>query len=182
MSTERSRARFPRILRLAEKLRSFKYRHSYVGAHIRQFLARQMREMRGDISQAEFGAKIGKPQNVISRLEDPAYGKWTLSTLLEIAEKLDKALVVRFVDFPTFLKATDDQSDFAAAPPSYDQATVDEFAWSIAQQQTVAIGKGIYLPPLGADFVVMNPQKYSDIPIFAGEAETRATEATVRIH
>lgn len=136
MEKKRQHVHSPRILRLAEKLRNPRYRHTYVAAHIRQFLARQMREMRGAQSQGEFGDKIGKAQNVVSRLEDPTYGKWTLSTLLEIAEKLDRALVVRFVDYPTFLGFTDDQSETAAAPEAYEQKSVEEFAWQQSMKQS----------------------------------------------
>jgi hypothetical protein len=138
MGNARGHSLSPRILRLAEKLRSSKYRHSYVGAHVRQFLARQMRGMRGDQSQAIFGEKIEKAQNVVSRFEDPSYGKWTLSSLLEIATKLDRALIVRFVDYQTFLQFTDDQSEIAAAPAAYDSETVENAAWMMAQQQSLA--------------------------------------------
>jgi len=119
-----------RLLRLAQKLRKKKYRHSYVSAHVRQFLARQMRALRGDDSQEEFGKRIGKAQNVVSRLEDPSRASPNISTLLEIAAKTDRALIVRFVDFQTFLQFTDDQSETAAAPPPYKEFEVDEFAWN----------------------------------------------------
>jgi len=94
-----------------------------------------MRELRGSLSQADFGQKIGKAQNVVSRLEDPTYGKATLSTLLEIAAKLDRALIVRFVDFKTFLKFTEDQSDSSAAPEGYQEFDVSEFAWKEALKE-----------------------------------------------
>jgi hypothetical protein len=127
----------PRILRLAQKLKNAAYRKAYLGSHIRQFLARQIREMRGEMSQKDFGDKIGKPQNVVSRLEDASYGKWTLSTLLEIANKLDRALIVRFVDYSTFLNFTDDQSDAAANPEPYDYIKTTSFAWDVAHDQLV---------------------------------------------
>jgi len=43
-------------------------------------------------------------QNNISRLENPDYGKFTLSSLKRIAEALDVALVVRFVPFSQYVK------------------------------------------------------------------------------
>jgi transcriptional regulator with XRE-family HTH domain len=90
-----------------------------VAHHLKAFLADQIRGLRGDMSQAEFGRLIGKPQSVVSRLEDEAYGKVTLQTLLDIAEKLDIALVVRFADHATFLDATRDFSDNAVAPRAF---------------------------------------------------------------
>jgi hypothetical protein len=65
---------------------------------------------------------------VSQRLENPNYGQWTLQTLFDIAQKLDKAVVVRFVDFPTFLKITGDFSDIAMNPMSYDQQAIDNLA------------------------------------------------------
>jgi hypothetical protein len=115
-----------RTRRLADKMRGRKdYRDSYVSSHTRQFLARQMREFRGDRSQTEFGLHIEKQQTVVSRLEDPNYGKWTLQTLFEVATKLDVAVFVRFVDFPTFMRLSKDMSDEAKKPAPYDQDAMD---------------------------------------------------------
>ncbi len=117
-------ANSPRSARLAAKMGDKPYRHSYVASHTRQFLARQMRELRGEQSQSEFGTTIDRQQTVVSRMEDPNYGKWTLQTLFDVAEKLDVALFVRFVDFPTFLNLTEDISDRSARPEPYRQEAV----------------------------------------------------------
>lgn len=121
MAAEPRRADSHRTANLIEKFQNRKYRHSYVAAHTRRFLARQMRKFRGEKSQTEFGEAIDKQQTVVSRLEDPAYGKMTLQTLLDVAEKLDVALFVRFVDHYTFVKLTDDLSDEAAVPQPFDK-------------------------------------------------------------
>ncbi len=115
----------PRSVRLAEKMRSKAYRDAYVASHTRQFLARQMRAFRGERSQMQFGDIIGKRQTVVSRLEDPNYGKWTLQTLFDVARKLDVAVLVRFVDFPTFIELTNDMSEKAARPQTYDQSDIE---------------------------------------------------------
>ncbi len=122
-----------RLLRLAEKFRKKAYRDRYVEAHSKQFLARQIRELRGQQSQAEFGDVIGKAQTIVSRLENPYYGKWNLSTLFDVAAKLNRAVIVRIVDFPTFLRLTEDLSDEAAAPLSYDDNDVSAAAWSLTE-------------------------------------------------
>ena len=116
-----------RDFRLLGKMADEKYRHSYIGSHNRQILAKQMRLFRGDATQSEFGAKLGKPQTIVSRLENPNYPGWSLSTIFEVAQKLDVAVFVRFVDFPTFLTYTRDMSDSALRPRSYDQQTLNDF-------------------------------------------------------
>src|SRR2546429_9880473 len=104
MDEGRQLADSPRLRSLIKKFRDRAYRDSYVASHTRRFLARQMRKFRGEKSQSEFGELIDKRQTVVSRLEDPKYGKWTLQTLFDIAAKLNVAVIVRFVDIPTFLR------------------------------------------------------------------------------
>jgi hypothetical protein len=126
MAAERHPADSHRIPSLVEKFRNRRYRHSYVASHTRRFLARQMRKFRGEKSQSEFGHLIDKQQTVVSRLEDSAYGKWTLQTLFDVAEKLDLAVIVRFVDHATFLRFTENMTDQATVPSAYNQDALDE--------------------------------------------------------
>ena len=103
---------------LAKKFASKEYRDSFVAAHARQFVARQIRGLRGDLSQEEFAATLAMPQSSISRLENPAKGMH-LQTLFEVAAKLDRAVFVRIVDFDTFIQLSGDQGDAAICPPAY---------------------------------------------------------------
>jgi len=120
-----------RLVRLAEKMHDKEYRDGYVAAHTRQVLAKQMREFRGDKSQTDFADEIDKRQTIVSRLENPNYSGWSLNTLFEIASKLNVAVFVRFVDFPTFLKYSGDQSEAALHPAPYDGQQVDDFMSSL---------------------------------------------------
>jgi hypothetical protein len=127
--------RVSRNERLAKRLRNKAYRDSYLGSRIRQFLAHQMRSFRGERSQAEFGRIIGQSQSVISeRLESPAYGKWNLQTLLDIAAKLDVALIVQFVDWPTFVKFTHEITDETVRPTAFAERQLKEFLEPVAQR------------------------------------------------
>lgn len=128
MDSERSLAGFRRLLSLAQEFRDKRYRDGYVAAHARSVLSRQMRNFRGKLSQMEFAEKLGKQKTVVARLENPAYGGWSIRTMLEIARKLDVAVFVRFVDFPTFLQYTGDLSGGAVHPASYDEEAIDELA------------------------------------------------------
>jgi hypothetical protein len=122
MEKERHFADSPRLRSLIEKFRDKSYRDSYIASHTRRFLARQMRKFRGEKSQTDFGDLIDKRQTVVSRLEDPNYGKWTLQTLFDVAEKLNVAVLVRFVDVSTFLRLSEDMSEDASQPQPYDEA------------------------------------------------------------
>lgn len=128
MAEERPFARSPRIVKLVEKFWNKRFRDSYVSASNRRFLAQQIRALRGDMSQEEFGKLLGKPQSVVSRLEDPNYGKLTQQTIHEVAAKLDRAVITRIVDFPTFLRFTEDMSENAMCPAGYDEEALDRFA------------------------------------------------------
>jgi transcriptional regulator with XRE-family HTH domain len=110
---------------IAAHLRHPQVRHGYMGRQLKAFLAQQIRSLRGEYSQKEFGGIIGKPQSVVSRLEKQADRHISIQTLIDIAGRLDIAVIVRFVDYPTFLRYTDDYSESAIAPARYSQANID---------------------------------------------------------
>jgi hypothetical protein len=106
-----------------------------------------MRNFRGDLSQAEFGAVIGKRQTVVSRLESPAYGSWTLRTMLEIARKKNVAVFCRFVDFPTFLKYSGDLSESALAPAQYENKDLVELIQETDRHQNEDALRALFSEP-----------------------------------
>lgn len=97
------------------------YREAFVAENISTGIAFQIRALRKkeDWSQGDLGLKAGKPQNVISRLENPDYGKFTLNTLLALAAAFDVALMVRFVPFSTLRFSLNNVSESALAVASY---------------------------------------------------------------
>jgi hypothetical protein len=128
MDDEPGLASSRRITRLAEKFRDKRYRDGYVAAHTRGVLARQMRNFRGDLSQAEFAEQIDKQKTMVARLENPGYAGWSIRTMLEIARKRDVAILARFVDFTAFLQYTGDLTGEALQPKPYDQQDIDRLA------------------------------------------------------
>ena len=109
--------------RLRKKLANKEYRDAYVGEHVRLWIAHQIKALRGDPkrdwNQGELARRMGKPQSVVSRLEDPSYGKMTVNTLLEVAAAFDVALEVKFVDYPRFLRSTTNLTNDAMAVASF---------------------------------------------------------------
>jgi transcriptional regulator with XRE-family HTH domain len=76
-------------------------RAKFVESHLNKGLAFQIRAMRDleELSQEELSRRVRMTQNAISRLENPKYGRATISTLKRLAAALDVALIVRFVPF-----------------------------------------------------------------------------------
>lgn len=93
---------------IVRKFRDKGYRDAFIGEYIYSRLPlkiRALREARG-LSQKELGDKIGVAQTWVSKLEDPNYGKLTLSTLLRLASALDVGIEVDFVPFSKVLDET----------------------------------------------------------------------------
>ena len=170
-----------RLSSLAKKLRNKRYRDGYLSSHTRMFLANQLVSLQGEMSQKEFGELLGKAQPIISRLQNPDYGKYTLQTLLDIASKLNIALIVRFVDFPTFINFTSDFSDEALRPTQFDSRQLDALAAppSSIQVQQFFVGK---MGTIGGNYQVASlasPTKMVPGLTPAGIGSSRALEEGV---
>ena len=113
--------------RLIAKLRNRGYRTAYLAEHVRTGIAFQIRALREKTgwTQTQLGTAAGKPQNVISRLEDPDYGRVTLQTLLQLADTFDVALIVRFVPYSRFLTEFQDVSELELLATPFDEDVID---------------------------------------------------------
>ena len=107
--------------KLWERLQKKIYRQAYLSEHVRRGIAYQIRALRDQRGwkQGKFAEEMGKPQSVVSRLEDPDYGKVTVQTLLEIANVFDVALQIRFVPFSTFIRNSRDVSPSSMRVPEF---------------------------------------------------------------
>ncbi|MFZ2162504.1 MAG: helix-turn-helix transcriptional regulator [Sideroxyarcus sp.] len=106
-----------------KRLKSKGFRDAYVKATIEQGIAYQIRALRTQrgLSQKELALKLGKTQqSAIARLEDPSYGKFSLSTLEELSAAFDVALLVKFVPYSRLLEETDDLSPAAISAESFE--------------------------------------------------------------
>lgn len=103
------------------ELNKKKYRERFVEAFIRQGIALQIQMLRKreSWSQKKLGELTKKKANAITRLEDPSYGKFTVTTLLELAKAFDVALSVRFVPFSELARQSLDLSPEALTVARY---------------------------------------------------------------
>src|SRR5713226_4155417 len=76
-------------------------RARFVESQLSKNLAFQLRSLRDtrDWTQGELARRVGMPQTAISRLENPYYGKQTITSLKRLAAIYDVELIVRFVPF-----------------------------------------------------------------------------------
>jgi len=107
--------------KLKVKLQNKTYRDTYVAETLRTILASQIEAIRtkNGWTQAELARRAGTTQNVISRLEDPSYGKFNLQTLLDLAAAFEVALLVKFVTFNRFVSEFEDISPDALTVSSF---------------------------------------------------------------
>src|ERR1700721_2321265 len=136
--------------KLLEKLGRKSYREAYVEENVRTGIAyqiRALREARG-WSQKKLAEAMGKPQSVLSRIEDPDYGKLSIQTLLEVASAFDIALIVQFADFPEFVKRMEDVSPEALNRESFSETKFTALSGRTPFSEKITPWWG----PHGADF------------------------------
>jgi transcriptional regulator with XRE-family HTH domain len=103
--------------------KSKRAREAFVKAELVNGLASQIRVLRKKRgwSQAELAKRLLTTQAVISRLEDPSYGKFSVKTLLDLGNIFDVGLLVRFVPYRTLIGMTSDTSESALNVINYDE-------------------------------------------------------------
>ncbi len=119
MNTDRRRS-------MIDALSDKEYRDLWVESHITEGLALQIRALRENRgwTQSQLGEQADFKQEAISRLEDPDYGKYSLSTLRRLASAFDVALVVRFATFSELVDWTVNLTPGRLSPQSFAQDTL----------------------------------------------------------
>lgn len=108
---------------LRENLKDKNFRDSFVIARVDGKLAFQIRYLRENEgwTQAELARRLGSSQNAVWRLENPRYGKASVSTLKKLASIFDVALDVRFLRFSELLDQVLNQSTDSITVDSFDK-------------------------------------------------------------
>ena len=107
------------------KLANKKYRNAFVSSRISQTIAFQLRVLRqrARLSQAALARELGTNQNAICRMENPRYGKMTISSLRKLATHFDVGLVVRFAPYSEIVDWATNLSTESIAVPDFDHDT-----------------------------------------------------------
>lgn len=113
---------FPQNLK--KRFQDKEFRSAYVVDFVRSGVAYQVRDMREarEWSQKCLASKAETTQSVISRSENPEYGRFSVSTLLDLARAFDVALVIRFVPFRELFEIASDFSKSAMNVASFSMA------------------------------------------------------------
>lgn len=147
---------------LASRLENDEFRSSFLISYTNMFISNQLRALRADKSQSEFSELLQKPQSVISRIENPDASK-SLNTLFEIANTLKLALIIRFVDYPTFIKVTSDFSEETLAPKPYQRSEIEALIQTYPRCLYCAAKKLCSLWVVGGsdiEFCIVEPTKF----------------------
>ena len=117
---------------LVEELQNKKFRDAYVAEHVKTSVPIQiyiLREQR-HWNQTQLAERAKTTQTVISRLEDPDYGRLSISSLLKLASAFDVALLVKFVPFTRLFEEFEDTSPEALSAKSFTEELAAITAWA----------------------------------------------------
>lgn len=127
------------------------YRHIFVDESINAGIAFQIRELRGEMSQADVAENMPggtSAQGRISDYENPDYGKFQLGTLKRLAAAFDVGLIVRFVPFSELVDWASDLSPERIRPPGCENDTrLHEQAGALVAQLSLK------LPPANLRYI-----------------------------
>jgi transcriptional regulator with XRE-family HTH domain len=111
---------------LIKSLDSVEYRQGFVEGHAKDTIAFQIKQLRKaegwdqkKLAEVAFGRPALQP--MVSRYENPDYGKYSITTLLELAAAFDVALVVRFAPFSELVEWDVYSTEKTLRPPKYSQ-------------------------------------------------------------
>ncbi len=142
-----------------------KVRDAYVADRLRTRVANMIRALREQRdrgwTQADLGQQMGKPQSVVSRLEDPDYGRLTVQSLLDVASAFDLPLMIDFPEWGDWMRTMS-----AGSAKDFERCSFDALALSDENPSTnevhLAVGE-----PAGPEHVDrLDPSKINALATF----------------
>jgi hypothetical protein len=134
-------------------------RDEFVADQIRLRIAMLIRALRDqpdrNWSQSKLGREMGKPQSVISRIEDPDYGKLSLQTLLDVAAAFDLALWVDILEWKDWFHQIKNVPNSKTCRQSFNPDRLTSQACEVLPPQ-MGIAQQVALAPSGVQ--LPNPQ------------------------
>lgn len=109
--------------RMFQKLKDRRYRKAFIAAQVRRIIPMQLRALRDSrgMTQQRLARKAHTTQTVISRIEKGGGGRnLTIKSLLNLADALDVALVIRFEPIDQYMTWVENLSAQAIAPQASD--------------------------------------------------------------
>jgi transcriptional regulator with XRE-family HTH domain len=108
---------------IQDSLANKEYRDALAVEHVNTTLAIQIRKMREarQWNQSALAERLSKHQETISQWENPDYGRYSISTLKELASAFDVALLVKFIPFSELVEDMVHLSPIRLCPPSFDE-------------------------------------------------------------
>lgn len=103
----------PDLERVKRLIESKPYRDTYLENQVRGTISYQIQALREQyqLTQADLATRLHTKQSAISRLESAQESKASVTTLIEIAQEFDVAVLIRFVAYSEFLERASDYSD-----------------------------------------------------------------------
>lgn len=104
-----------------ESLHDPDFRKQLIDEHINVGVAFQIRGLRNrqKLRQEDLAKLLSVKQPLVSAWENPNYGKYTLSTLKDLAKAFDVGLLVRFIPFSALVNWTLNVTPDGIAPPNF---------------------------------------------------------------
>jgi hypothetical protein len=113
---------------LKDEFKDEAYRRAYAESLANTIIATQIRLLRGQMTQTEFGELVGLKQSRVSAMEDENYSAWSTRTLRRIAAAKDVVYIGRFVSFGEMLDMSRRLSKDDLTVPSYAEEEHDNAA------------------------------------------------------